>query len=619
MSIRSVALLSIIALLAARPHRSLSAVPPARPSAAAVLARVRAATLSRPLSSIRSIYSTGTFEAAGFRGRFEEWDDVRQERFVQRQSGAGPLDGANGWDGRHAWTQGASGMVHVDGGEVGRLGAIDQGYIAAYAYLRPHAGGAAMRFAGTHRADGTAYDVVQVTPPGGSALDLWIDEHTNLIDRITSRIGLFTTTTTYADYRTIDGVVIPFQSTTQSSTGNNSTSFVDTASINEPGASARMRMPRSNVHDFSISGGTSTSIPIEIVNNHVFLHVFLDGKGPYTFIFDTGGTYIVTPEIAAALRTGTAGGARVMGAGSKTASVQFTKIARIRIGKATIRNQNFFVLPIDRDIGIVEGVKIDGMIGYGVAARFITTVNYATRRLSLAMPGTTPPAGTAIPFFFDGMIPKLHVSIDGVAANAQLDTGNHSAFILFTPFVAAHPTIAAQATSAIGVDGFGVGGPALGRLGRIATLQIGPFVLHHVVTGFSTQRSGILADPFTSANIGGGIWKRFVLTLDYPQQRIYLEPNATYGRAFSYDRSGLFLIEAHGSVVVLDARPGTPAAAAGLRKGDVILSVDAKPATSFTLAQLRALLSGPSGTRVTMRVRSGGVEHDITLTLKDYV
>ena len=109
---------------------------------------------------------------------------------------------------------------------------------------------------------------------------------------------------TYSDYRTIDGLVIPFESTTQSSTANNSTSFAGAANINAPGVVSRVRMPRPNVHDFSISGGTSTSVPIEIVNNHIFLHLFPDGKGPYTFVFDTGGTYIVTPEVAAVSRSG---------------------------------------------------------------------------------------------------------------------------------------------------------------------------------------------------------------------------------------------------------------------------------------------------------------------------
>jgi C-terminal processing protease CtpA/Prc len=150
-------------------------------------------------------------------------------------------------------------------------------------------------------------------------------------------------------------------------------------------------------------------------------------------------------------------------------------------------------------------------------------------------------------------------------------------------------------------------------------LRIGPYALGGVIGVFATQTTGATADPFTSANVGGGVWSRFTLTLDYPHQRIYLMPNASYHTPFTYDRSGLFLIDYNGAVMVLDARVGTPAAAAGLHKGDILVSVDGKPASSYTLAQVRALLSGAPGTAVLLHVRTGSAERDVTLTLRDYV
>ena len=39
-----------------------------------------------------------------------------------------------------------------------------------------------------------------------------------------------------------------------------------------------MRVPGQNVHDFSISGGNSTTVPLEILNNHLYLTgVMVDG------------------------------------------------------------------------------------------------------------------------------------------------------------------------------------------------------------------------------------------------------------------------------------------------------------------------------------------------------
>ncbi len=592
---------------------------PAHETATAVLARVRAATLARPLSSILSLRQSGAIAALGLRGRSVEWDDVTHRAFAQRVTGLGMFGGASGWNGTQAWVQDPSGIVRIDGGQSTRLQDIDQAYMDTLAFLRPGADGASVTFAGVRHEGRSAYDIVEVTPPGGSPMDLWVDTRTNLIAKMSGTIGLLSSTTTLSDYRRIEGVEVPFHAVTHASNGNDSALNIAAVEVNVSNVAAKTRIPRSSAHDFAIAGGTATTLPIQILNNHIYLHVMLDGKGPYTFIFDTGGAYIVTPEVAAVLNARSAGGVKISGVGAETESAQFTHVDDLRIGNATIRNQDFLVLPIARSFGVAEGIKIDGMIGYDVPARFLTTVNYAARTLTLAMPGTAAPAGTAVPFFFDQTIPRVPIVVDGIAASAELDTGNRSAFDLFSPFLTAHPKLAAFATTAIGVNGFGVGGPALGKLGRIPTLQIGTLTFDRVVTGFSTQQTGALADPFTAANVGGGLWNRFTLTLDYPHQRIYLEPNARFGTPFSYDRSGLFLIDVNGGVTVLDARAGTPASSVGLRKGDVIVSVDGKAASSYTLAQLRALLSGAPGTHVRLHVRSGATERDVTLTLEDYV
>ncbi len=585
---------------------------------AAVLSRVRAATLSRPISSIVSIHTKGTIQTIGLRGSINEWDDARHGSFVQRVGGPAAISGTDGWNSHVAWHAEPSGLVRIDGGRSTRLQDIDQAYLDTYAYLRPSAAGARTAFLGERSEGGVAYDVVQVTPPGGSALQLWVDRKTSLIERVTGTIGMISSTTTLSDYRLVHGIAIPFQQATQSSSGNNSTEAVASVTINEPLATSFASPPRSDAHDYFISGGSSTTVPISLINNHIYLRVKLDGKGPYTFIFDTGGTYVVTPAVAAALGASAGGHAQIHGVGAGSETVQFAHVKRLQIGKATIANPDFLVLPIGQSFGVAEGFPIDGMIGYDVPARFLTTIDYAARTMTLAIPGGMTPQGSAVPFFFDGTIPRVPITIDGVRTDAELDTGNRGAFDLFSPFLASHPKIAAAATTSDAVNGFGVGGPAMGRLGRV-DVGIGTFALDGVVAGFSTQHTGALADPFTPANIGGDLWRRFTLTLDYPDYRIFLKPNASYGTPFTYDRSGLFLINYHGGVMVLDARPGTPAAAAGLKKGDFILAVNGKAASAYTLAQLRALLSGAPGTAIRLHVRSGSADRDLTLTLRDYV
>jgi C-terminal processing protease CtpA/Prc len=82
----------------------------------------------------------------------------------------------------------------------------------------------------------------------------------------------------------------------------------------------------------------------------------------------------------------------------------------------------------------------------------------------------------------------------------------------------------------------------------------------------------------------------------------------------------MFLVNAGGKITLVDARPGTPAAAAGLSKGDVITSIDGRPASAMTLDAVRQYFMQPAGTVLKVGVTSkSGTARTVSLTLRDYV
>ena len=594
---------------------------PAFPSTQTLLDGLRKAMLGRSIGSIASIHTISTVELLGIPGRAQEWDDVRGAHFTTDQN-AGAFSGASGWDGRVAWNQDYAGLVTIDGGTAGRIQAVDQAYLDNFRYLRSDAGGATAIYAGRRDANGWTYDVLAITPAGGSELDLWIEPHSHLIGRVTTTVGTETSTTEFSNYRRVDGLTFPFTSSTQFSSGNSFAQRVLSLELNTDVAD-RMRVPGQNVHDYSVSGGTTTT-PIEVVNSHVYVTgVMLDGRGPYTFVLDSGGDYIVSPDVAAALQAKSSGALQLQGAGSATESAAFTHVSSIAVGGAVVRNQYMIVLPIASGFGIAEGVRIDGMIGYQFLARFLTTIDYAGSKLTLTTPSALPaaaPGTAAMQFYFDRTIPRINVNVGDVTVSAEVDTGNRAGLELSGPFLAAHPAVAALAKTAAGAVGFGVGGPVYARLGRIPVLQIGPYQIANSVASFASANAGAFADPYNPANIGGAILRRFTLTFDYAHQQLLLAKNAAFDAPFSYDRSGLFLVDVNGAYTVLSVFGGSPAASAALAKGDVILAVNGTPASSQSLAALRDLLAGPAGSVVRLHIRGpAGRERDATLTLKDYV
>ncbi|MBV8722348.1 MAG: PDZ domain-containing protein, partial [Candidatus Eremiobacteraeota bacterium] len=73
-----------------------------------------------------------------------------------------------------------------------------------------------------------------------------------------------------------------------------------------------------------------------------------------------------------------------------------------------------------------------------------------------------------------------------------------------------------------------------------------------------------------------------------------------------------------GKIVVYDVRPGTPAAAAGLVKGDTLVSIDGVPPAS--LQQAREALNGAAGTVLHLQVTGKtGTTRAVTMTLRDWV
>ena len=589
----------------------------ADPQVDAVLAASRSALHLDALAKVRTLHVRGSINVVGFAGTGEGWQDVRTGAFAQPYD-AGPLSGSQGFDGEHAWNRDAKGFVWNDDGSAGRYGAIEAAYMNRYALWTPDHGGATVTSAGEKTDAGHRYDVLRVTPPGGLPLDVWIDATTHLPVKLIAKIGTTTSTTVLGDYRSVGGLMVPFSSTTEGD-GNLTTFKAATASYNDPAAAAALRRPAAHVDDFSLPGGT-TSIPFESVDGHVALPVTIDGKGPFTFIFDTGGANLIDTEVAKQLGLSAAGTASGNGVGSKTESVQFATVDALQVGGATLRKQTFIVVPVRAGFGMGSGKPVDGLIGFEVLARFVTTFDYGTNTIVLRSPGSAMPAsGTTIPFVFDGNKVDIPCTIATFEGRCTVDTGSRSSLSVLSPFIAAHPSIAPANATAIGANGFGLGGAALGRLGR-TTLQLAGFTLPDLVTDLSAQTQGAFADPFTAGNIGAGVLSRFAVTFDYTRQLMTLVPNANFAVHETYDRSGLFLINQGGKVLIADVRPGTPAAAAGLARGEALGSVGGKDAATLGLAALRTLFRGAPGTAIPLTVTGkDGTARTVTLTLRDYV
>ena len=588
------------------------------PSSVATVVRESGMALGvAALAHAQTIDESGPADVVGIKGTSQSWQDLRSGTFATSVV-AGPLSGDNGYDGKSIWNRDPFGVVWDDGSRDAYYGALEAAFVGSYGLWKPGYGGASVMLGAPQTLAGKRYDVLNVTPSGGLPFDFWFDATTHLPFRTVVPIGIITTTTTLNGYRAFSGLQIPVtqkQETVQGAT------TITIADVRFDGAetAGHLARPKSTVADFSIAKGAQTSVPIELVDNHVYLDVSVNGKGPYRFAFDTGATLIVDTALAKTLGLGAAGSVQGMGVGSATDTFNYATIDSLAIGDAKIGHLNAGIAPVRAGFSVAGGKPIDGLIGFETLARFVTTFDYGKRQVTFRMPGAPlPSGGKTVAFAFNGTDPMVPCNIGGVDGTCTIDTGSRSALDLYGPFAKTHPSLV-TGQSAVGIGGYGVGGPAFGTLGR-TTLDVGGYTVPRVIAGVSAQEKGAFANPFLAGNIGGGVWRRFALTLDYSHRTMTLMPDEQFAASEAFDRSGLFLLSQAGKIVVADARPGTPAAAAGIVRGDTLASIDGKSTATMTLKDIRDRLMQAAGTAHALVVsRKDGSLHDITLTLRDYV
>jgi len=587
-----------------------------------ILAKSKQAMGGDVWDAIHTTHSIGKVVTSGLTGQGESWEDNLTGHYVDRYQ-LGPASGAEGFDGTIVWTTDTSGQPRLEGGGEERQAAADEAYRRCFAYWFPERWPAQIEYSGEKEEQGKRFYVVRITPKDGRPFDMWIDPSTYLIDHTVEKADIETRTNYFSGYRTVNGVKVAFGGrSTNGDTKYDQFTTLEKVEFNAAVQEAMFHMPAPPAPDFAIAGGkSSTAVPFDLINNHIYVEVKLNRKGPFRILCDTGGANIITPTVAKELGVKSEGALQGRGVGEKSEDVGLAKLETLQVGDATLTDQLFAVYPME-SFASVEGVEESGLIGYEVFKRFVVKVDYEHSVLTLIVPSafTYQGNGAKLPLVFNAHIPQVDGSIDGIAGKFDIDTGSRSSLDIMKPFVEKHDLVTKYNAKTEAVTGFGVGGAARSLLARAKVLQLGNVEVHNPVTELSVQEKGAFTSPYVAGNVGAGVLKRFNITFDYAHQELILEPNANYDKPDVFDRSGMWVNQGAGAFEVMDVTAGGPAAAAGIKVGDKIVAVDGQPAAQITLPDLRKRFKSESaGTKVRLAVKSGDQQRDVELVLKDLV
>ncbi|THD58506.1 aspartyl protease family protein [Phenylobacterium sp.] len=594
----------------------------AAPTAAAVLDANHAAVGDLPAAGAAEFDYSHT--GSGLTGPAVTRFDLATGAYVESQDADG-VHNSDGYDGCVPWQQDISlAYTPQQGGDRVPM-AVDLAYRNANLWWRPDRGGAEVAYVGREIEGGRALDHLSVAPRGGKRFDAWFDAETHRLARIAYDTQFLHMKETYSDYRREGGLNLPHKIASDPGMGAEGveTSVLDKVSFGPARPLSAYAMPTAPPTGAVIAGGAaSTTVPFRLLNNHIYVQATVDGKGPYTFIVDTGGHTLLSPQLVQQVGLKSVGEGVSSGAGEGHSSLGFVRYGEIAIGGVRLKDQMGFATGIyDPSI---EGIAVDGMVGFELIRRMVTTVDYGKQTITFTDPAKfrpSPALGVAVPFVFYDHLPFVAGSVAGLPTHFDIDTGSRSQIDFTSPFVKAHDLKARFSKGASAVVGWGVGGPSRSYVVRLTSLTLGGVPVEGVAAGLVEDKGGSMTDPNYDGNVGSGLLKRFVVTFDYAHQVMYLKRiTPTPPDVGTFDRSGLWINAKDGGYAVTDVAKDSAGAEAGVAVGDVITAIDGQPAVADQLADARRKLrSEPVGTKVALTVRRGGESRAVTLTLRDQI
>ena len=374
---------------------------------------------------------------------------------------------------------------------------------------------------------------------------------------------------------------------------------------------------------FRIEGNKKkVTIPVEIVNNLVVVPVVLNGQAPLKFILDTGVRTTVLTQKTYSDILGLAYSKEIFisGPGGEKLVDAFVT-DNVTLDLPGVHGEGHSMLVLEKDYLELRnylGTEVHGILGYELFSRFIVRMDYHKKRIVLLTPERFRKKRR-----YQTMEVKVQDTKPFIMAKTKLNDSTSLDVKLLIDTGASHglvlepesdPAIRVPQKSLESIIGRGLGGEIKGRIGRINGLELGRYKINEVIANFpdpDSYKSLLFQDDSLRRKgaLGGEILSRFSIIFNYPHEEIYVKKNADFRKKFNYDMAGI-IVKAKGARLrayeITHLRNGSPGEMAGLKEGDLIISVNGTSTQSLNLNQINGFFNSKEGKRVVMEVNRDG-------------
>jgi len=473
---------------------------------------------------------------------------------------------------------------------------------------------------GDEEKDGSNWAVLHILYESGDYRDLFIDEESGALawSRVRQDTEVFWFH--YTDWVVVDGVRLPghqeeihdviARNAEITWTDNTLNTEIPEQIFDRPSEEGKME----------IADGNATTGWMDFDyfrDSRIFMPTLLNGIATDSILDSGAGITVIDAALAEAAGIVGGGSLAASGTGGNT-EVQIASGVSMTIGNLEIRDLTVAIMDMSALSTRLLGRPIPIILGKEVFTEMIVDVDYPNERIAFHDPDSWSYAGegSVVPLLEHNDARIVPITVEGGdTIHVGFDIGQGSALTLFENYVNSTGLLDGRATTT-GLGG-GVGGAVLSTRTSVRSMTFGGVRFENVPASLALGAVGAFDTEDEQGNLGTGIFNRFRMIVNYPEDELYLELDETTVNAeFARDRAGIQVQIVGEMAAVTHVRDGSPAQNQGLAVGDVITSINGNPVRAdYWSGNQWRWDQAPAGSNVELELDDGRV---IELTLADF-
>ena len=333
-------------------------------------------------------------------------------------------------------------------------------------------------------------------------------------------------------------------------------------------------------------------------SNHLYFDVVLRDSVAARMIFDTGNTNLLIDNKLFKEHfapSETLQRTLIQGTGNSLEAVyRDTSDWRYSIGEYNQTEQGAIIMDLQK----ILGNEADGMFGMEFMRGRKVEFNYADGYMLILPQEAQPAEGyTCVKCkWLDNrqarMVMPISLKINDAVSfdgNFLVDIGSSGGVSLNSSLVAKLKLnrVLTDVRKKI-YDTGGVGGSRTDYIFTAKGISVAGCELKDVVTDFSGNTQGMMANDSFDGLVGNALFERFDVIFDFAKCEIWLRPNKNFNTSVNFD-SGMTLTPQEDGWVVNGLVEGGNAHRAGVRRGDKIISINGLAREKVSLKELKRM------------------------------